>query len=388
MYDVIVVGQGLSGMLSAIWLKKMGKSVAIVHQGTGRIIQSTGLMDILSGTNGNIEQMINEFQVNDWNNAFIQDGLSSYKSLIDSLGYPYQGDEKSPVEVITGSGLLKWTGLYPETVNPIPKKGHLLIVSFKEVGDFQSAYAKGNLQKERPELKIDTVTVSLGKTSFRTMTQLDAGKLLEKQEVRNSVIKQIKEKLKTMSSTKPDLFVFPSALGVMEWKTVIKDLKEQLGTSITEAVGMPPNATAVRLNELLRKEMIRLGVRQYADTTVIGSLVKNDEIKQLTMINSGKTQLLDAKKYILASGGILGGGLEKTDNGLIEKAFGLNINQNGKYNKTISNLFIVGATQGSHVTRYGITGGIYSILSSYEAVSFINDANNRNYTIKGGDKAC
>lgn len=34
MYDVVVVGQGLTGMLTAIWGRKQGQRVALVSSGT------------------------------------------------------------------------------------------------------------------------------------------------------------------------------------------------------------------------------------------------------------------------------------------------------------------------------------------------------------------
>ncbi|OEF99373.1 hypothetical protein BHF71_01935 [Vulcanibacillus modesticaldus] len=363
MFDVIVIGQGLTGMLTAIWLKKKGKSVAIVHQGTGKIIQSTGLMDILPGMDGTIEDLIKEYQIERWNDVFIKESIESFNMLMRDLGYPYRGDVGKPVEVITGSGHIKLTGLFPETIVPFPKKGNIAIVSFKEITDFQSEYVKGNLQKRRPELVIYSVNVSLGKNSNRTMNQLDAARLLEKSDVRKYVIAQIKKYFDKKVIDKLDLVVFPSVLGVMEWKTVLNEFEMEIGSPITEAVGMPPNATAIRLNEFLKKEMIRQGIRLYSDTTVISAKVEKRRIEKINIVNN-KFNNLKAKNYVLATGEVLGGGLEDA---------------------SLSNLFVVGATNDSKVTRYGITGGIYSILSSYEAVSMISGAYSHGNTIKGGD---
>ena len=371
MYDYIVIGQGLTGMLSAIWARERGASVALISQGEGRIIQSTGVMDLIPGDRGNIIKMLEEYNINSWDDFTIKNGIDKFKSLLNRLDYPYHGNIYNPVEIITGSGHLKSTGLYPETIQPIiqpiPEKGHIMIIGFREIADFQPKYIKGNLSKDRPELKISTMNISLGKRSLRTMTQLDAARMLEDQENRKYVLKQIKEQLKVQSAHSINLFVFPSALGILEWKVIIEELKEELQAPVTEAVGMPPNAAAIRLYEVLKKEMIRLGVRLYSNTQVIGSKVENDILKSIKIKNSISGEL-KAKKYVIAAGGIIGGGLEQTAKGLKEKVLGIEINQNGEYLSTIKNVYLVGASQGMHVIRNGITGGVFSILSSYTAI--------------------
>lgn len=367
MYDYIVIGQGLTGMLSAIWAREKGASVALISQGEGRIIQSTGVMDLIPGEKGNIINMIEKYNINSWNDLMIKNGIDKFKTLLKRLNYPYHGNIYNPVEIITGAGHLKSTGLYPETINPIPKQGHVMVIGFQEIADFQPKYIKGNLSKERPELNISTIYISLGKRALRTMTQLDAARMLEERENRKYVLKQIKEQLRVQSAHSISLFVVPSSLGIPEWKMIIEEFKEELQAPVTEVVGMPPNATAIRLYEVLKKEMIRQGVRLYSDTQVIGSKIENDIVKSIKIKNSTLGEL-KAKTYVIAAGGILGGGFELTTRGLKEKVLGVKINQNGEYLSPIKNVYSVGASQGLHVIRNGITGGVYSILSSYMAV--------------------
>jgi|GEM_PF-3205100 len=372
MFDVIVIGKGLTGMLSAIWAKAAGNSVAVVHQGSGRIVQSTGLMDILPGTDGNIDELIQAYQLASLGKDVIQEAVSEFTRLLERLGYPYSGDIYSPVEVITGSGHLKWTGLYPGTVVPIPQEGSAVIISFSELGDFQASYVQGNLQSEREKLQIAAVNIPLGRRSARTMTQLDVARLIENSEFRNSLIQKIKKQMSARSLAKPNFFVFPAVLGVGNWRVVVKDLEDQLGSPVIEAVGMPPNATAIRLSEALEKELIRVGVRIYSDVLVNGCEVVNNQIKEIRMISGKQQRTLAAANYLIATGGILGGGLEVTLQGLRENVLGLSINSDGQYLESFENLLTVGASQGKQVTRYGITGGIYSIISSFCAVKSLD----------------
>lgn len=380
MYDVVVIGQGLTGMLSAIWAKEQGESVALVHQGAGRILQSTGVMDILPASDGDINDLINEYKLDDSNNAFIDEGISKYKELMKKIGYPYMGDINSKAEIVTGSGHCKYTAMYPETIKPIPEKGHIVIISIQEIADFQATFAKENLKKCKPDLEIDTVNVDIGTRSFRTMTQLDVARLLEKDDIRASFIAQINEKINDKNLENVDLFVIPAVLGVNDWRKVKEDFETKLGAPITEAVGMPPNATSIRLYERLRKELIRSGVRLYSESNVIASEIVDNNIKSIKVENINRVIDLKADKYILATGGVIGGGLNLTADGLKETALGIEIDETGKPLQKLENLYMVGASNGLEVVRSGITGGIYSILSSYKAVS------SNNFKDEGGDR--
>jgi len=383
MYDVVVIGQGLSGMLSAIWAKEQGHSVALVHQGSGKLIQATGLLDILPGTNGSFDQMVKQYKIDNWNSTILQDGVEHFKKLMNKLNLKYYGDGKHPVEVVTGSGHIKSTGLYPETYKPIPAKGKVIVVGFQEIADFQPTYAMANLKEDRPQLEVEAINVTLGKRSFRTMTQLDAARLLEDKAIRSQLIQQIKQQMNAEELSKPDLFIFPAALGVMNWKEVVTDLETGLGSAITEAAGMPPNASAVRLNEILKKELIRQGVRMYTDTMVIGSNIINQQVQSIQLKNSSnRISALKGTNYVLATGGVLGGGLEKTATGFKEQVLGIEVNTNGEFIDDLQNVSFVGASKGTKVLSYGITGGLYSILSSYQAVLALKNTHN------GGTQAC
>ncbi|MFV9511500.1 FAD-binding protein [Tepidibacillus sp. LV47] len=368
MYDLVVIGQGFTGMLSAIWAKEEGASVAIISQGTGKILQSTGVMDILPGTEGTMNDLIREYQIKGWNSLFIEGGIKRFKTMMKRLGNPYQGSIQQPVQIVTGSGYLKSTALYPSTITPIPETGHIVVIGFQEISDFQPTYVAENLASERPELTIDHFSISLGHRSLRTMTQLDAARLLEQEEIRNQVIAGIKRKMKSLSISTPDLVIIPSVLGVIEWKKVWEDFTNQLSAKVTEAVGMPPNATAIRLHEQLRKEMTRLGVRQYMNSKVIGRKQGKQMIESVMVRNTNQTISIEGKAFVLATGGILGGGMEQMVNGITETALGLEVDQKGNLINPYDNLYLVGASQGLHVTRYGITGGIFSILSSFQAI--------------------
>ncbi len=364
MYDVIVVGQGLTGLLSAIVARKQNKKVALVAKGTGKMLQSTGLMDLVPGSNKDFSQWMELYGLSNREKITVKDAINEFKRLTEKIGYEYVGDVDKLANVVTSSGHLKSTALYPKTITPIPEKGRVVIVGFNEIVDFQPEFLKGNLQKVRPDLQIGTMSVRLDKNSQRTLTQLDAARALDEKDSREHILKQIKEKMKTKSTEGVDLFIFPAALGVQQWEEVHTQFCTELKAKVTEAPGLPPNATAIRLHERLRKEAIKLGVRFYADTEVNG-FSKKGTINEITIKMNNRSAKLQSDHLLICTGGILGGGLEQTAKGLKETTLQLSVNKEGAYVNLPNHVYPVGASLGTNVIHYGITGGIYSVVSSY-----------------------
>lgn len=64
MYDEIIVGQGLTGLLTAIWSREEGKQVALVSTGLGKIFQSAGVLDILPGEDSRFADLMEKYKLN------------------------------------------------------------------------------------------------------------------------------------------------------------------------------------------------------------------------------------------------------------------------------------------------------------------------------------
>ncbi|MEQ6375643.1 FAD-binding protein [Bacillaceae bacterium S4-13-56] len=372
MYDVVVIGQGLTGVLSAIYAKKKNLSVALVSEGVGRIAQSTGVMDLLPGSNGNLEDWKKFFQIDQEGESILDKATQEFLSLTNDIAYPYYGNLGTPISMVTGSGYVKQTRLYPKTISALPKKGKVVIVGISELLDFRPEFMKGNLQDHNHQLEIETISISIKKDTQRVLTQLDVARLLDQKEIRERFIQNIKRQL---VSENVDLFIFPASLGLRHWEEVLTDLERELRAKVTEAPGMPPNATAYRLFEALRKDSIKLGIRYYSNTTVSGANFENEKVESITVHNHNRATTVKGRSFILATGGLLGGGLDIQESIWAENALHLPMNDQGECIYVPSNVSIAGATKNQERTRYGITGGIYSIFSSYLSVYTLLEEN-------------
>ncbi|WP_280768488.1 FAD-binding protein [Salipaludibacillus daqingensis] len=376
MFDVVIIGQGLAGLLTAIRAKQENKRVAVIAEGTGKIMQSTGFMDLIPSSSQNLDESKHLFLQKNISEELIDQSVEWFKALMNEINLPYEGSVHFLSPVVTGAGYVKNTALYPTTVRPIPNKGDILIVGLNGIIDFQPTYVKENLMKERPDLNVSTVTVDFFKGSGRVLSQVDAARAMDDKQVRARFITSLKNEMRTKEIATPDLMIFPSCLGMVNHKDVIEDLNDSIGP-VTEAPGLPPNAAAIRLHDALHHYAVKKGVRFYEDETVFHAKVYDGVVTEVLTGNQTKPQAIKLKQLVVASGGILGGGLEQVSTGLSDRTLSLPITSEGTLVDPINNIFYIGSSSKMPWSETWISGGIYTISSSYSVPFTSMDEKNK-----------
>jgi glycerol-3-phosphate dehydrogenase subunit B len=107
----------------------------------------------------------------------------------------------------------------------------------------------------------------------------------------------------------------------------MNDLRGRAGAEIFEIPTLPPSVPGVRLTNALRHHLRKLGVRVDVNMDVIGFQAEGDRVLWVESEASGRPLKHRAEKFLLATGGILGGGI--------------NTDQTGKIWETIFNLPLV-----------------------------------------------
>lgn len=371
MYDVAIIGEGLSGLLTALAARKQGWRTALLTKGAGRIVQSSGVIDLIPGQKGNLDDWLHFHGLKASDKQAVSQSVTHFKELMNELHLPYHGSVDRLVSLVTASGQLKQVVLYPESFTPIPEKGTIAFVSFDALPDFQGSFAGACLAAARPELTVRQMTVHLTTDSERPLNPLDIARLLERRVVRNDCIEQIREQLSRQSLAQPDLLVFPSVLGVTSNGETLAAFQQAFSAPVTEAPGLPPNAAALRLFLTLREEALRRGVRFYMDAAVSGATRSGNRLQALSCQSACRSFELRASHIVLATGGVLGGGFEKTINGTRETALHLACDPDGRILDPPKNLHLVGAALGEQHTSCGITGGLFTIFSCAQAIQAI-----------------
>ena len=115
----------------------------------------------------------------------------------------------------------------------------------------------------------------------------------------------------------------PAILGLDAHAAVLETLQRTVDAPIFEIPTLPPSVPGVRLFKALRAELERLDVRVEAGMDVIGAeIVLNDDdgsprIAWVTSETSARPLRHHAANFVLATGGILGGGFDSDPAGRV-----------------------------------------------------------------------
>jgi glycerol-3-phosphate dehydrogenase subunit B len=121
----------------------------------------------------------------------------------------------------------------------------------------------------------------------------------------------------------------PAILGLDDHSAALADLSVTADAPVFEIPTLPPSVPGMRLFKALRARLWRMGVRVDAGMEAIGAstIAANGaagRVQWVETATSSRPLKLQAKSYLLATGGILGGGFDSDHTGRIwETVFGL-----------------------------------------------------------------
>jgi glycerol-3-phosphate dehydrogenase subunit B len=116
----------------------------------------------------------------------------------------------------------------------------------------------------------------------------------------------------------------PAILGVEEHARVHKVLADTLNAPVFEIPTLPPSVPGIRLYRTLAHRLAQLGVRIETNMEVTGFHAHDNAIQYIETATAARPLRHEAKHFLLATGGILGGGFVGGEDGIVhETVFGL-----------------------------------------------------------------
>lgn len=107
----------------------------------------------------------------------------------------------------------------------------------------------------------------------------------------------------------------PAILGLHEHHTVMATLARELAAPIFEIPTLPPSVPGIRLTNALRRHLATQGVRVEVGMEVIGSHLEEGRVAWVETATSARPLKHRATTFLLATGGVLGGGFTSDHNG-------------------------------------------------------------------------
>lgn len=332
MLDVLVIGGGLAGMAAALAAAEAGCKTRLAAEGGGSLLVGAGTIDLWGGSDpaapfpGNPLEALSDLPAGHpyglVGAAAVAEAAGRLQAICQSAGYPLLGREDGTNWLLpTPIGTVRPAWLVPAAMaaGDVRAGGETLLVGFSELKDFYPRLMADNLNRLagyggrcRP------LQVSLGLPDDRDLTPVQIAAALEQPKTLAALAAAIRPHLGQATRVG-----FPAVLGFAAHGRVMAELTGALGVSVFEFAILPPSVPGARLNQILLDALQAAGVQLALNASVAGVEVEEDRVLAAVVRGPGRPLRLTARQFVLASGGIYGGGLVGEGQRLRETVFDL-----------------------------------------------------------------
>ena len=309
-FDVIVIGGGLSGFMSAAVSANRGQRVALLTYGSGSLPLASGAIDFLNAEVPD-EAIKNLPAHHPYKKIGLKNIDAAAKFFCDvtaQADLPYNGRLSAQIPIVTAVGTLKYSCLVPESMDAskLADKKKIFVAGIKGLKDFYAAMIIDNLKKYFPDKIFEAATLDLKLLGGRDITCMDAAQLLTGNE------QIFADGLKKLNATEDDVIIIPPILG-LEGNSSRAAVKSQLRAEIFETTCLPPSPPGIRLQRAFIKYLQKSGVKIFENSKVVRGVVEGKKITGVVVENAVREKIFPAKKIILATGGYYSGGITMRD---------------------------------------------------------------------------
>lgn len=365
--EILVIGGGLAGITSAIAAARRGTDVRLVCHKKTSLRQASGLIDSLGyvpprtepEAADEITQRRKDFRTVRANRGEYEGPLVRPSDGFDSLpeSHPYSilgikalqaglqlfdditGDRYCGAHtdrnalIPTFGGSIKPTSRYPKAVAAglASDDRPMCIVGFRSQTEFDARLIASNLENADVPFSVSGIEIPFAESLqadariTRLAKALDHDETLEGTPIREALVEAVKPHLDDAARVG-----FPAVLGDDQTEEVRADLSERLGADVFEIPMGPPSLLGLRLEDLLYDALDDEGVHYETGNPVVDykrDATNGDRIDRVIVDHKGRDVPYHADQYILATGGLVGKGIESDRNRVREPLFDCHVPQ-------------------------------------------------------------
>lgn len=329
MPDLLVIGAGLAGLTAAYIAAKAGLRVKVIAKGLGAVHWGAGTIDVLGyHLNGNpspIQRPLEAFQSLTETHPQhpyvllgadrVAEALEIFRALTGEIGLPYSGAAIPGENLLLPSpaGAARPTFLAPQAqlAGDLQRADPLLIVGLRGMRDFFPTLIAANLRKLGHRARAAFLPLSLI-TDRRDSTPVQLAAELEQPARRARLAAELKR-----VAQPGERIGLPAILGVSRHLAALADLQAGAGAPIFEIPTLPPSVPGLRLHTALCQRLAELGVRVEVGMQAIGCRMEQGRVLWVETETSARPLRHRATYFLLATGGILGGGFDSDHTGRV-----------------------------------------------------------------------
>lgn len=330
-YDTIVIGAGIAGLMAAIGRAERGERVLVLAKGHGTTHWAAGCVDLLDAGEdplaavGELIAARPEHPYALAGRDALEQGVARLRAACEAAGYPLVGNLHRNLLLPTALGALRPTALAPATMaagesRQLADGRPTLIAGLHELRDFFPPLIAANLRAQG--CAADGVYLELPPTDrSRDYNPAVLARLFEREEFRARIGSQLAEQVRRGGYARVGL---PAVLGQKRAGEVVHDLQHRAGALIFEIPTLPTSMPGARIFHALEAALLQLGGRVQIGSFVQRAEAEGERLAAVFSEAAAREQRHQARRWVLATGGVAGGGLRAFHTGeLRETALGL-----------------------------------------------------------------
>ena len=333
-FDTIIIGGGLSGLISGIYLSQRGQRCVIISSGQSALHFSSGSFDLLNNLpDGTSVQKpldaISELVKQAPTHPYAKLGENKFKELarqaeefLKNAGISTQGDHEENHYRVTPMGTLKPTWLTlknlliseNEKCLPIQHPGLFNITGFL---DFYMRFIADEFLKMGAKCSIHSINFPALENLRKNPTEMrsvNIARVFDKQEN----IKELARILKAESGD-CDSIILPAITGLNR-EDVVDYLRKEINKPIYLLPTLPPSVPGIHTQQKLRSVFQQNGGVFMLGDNVLRADIKGNRISQIYSFNHGDIPFV-GQNFILATGSYFSQGLIASTEKIYEPIF-------------------------------------------------------------------
>ena len=323
MLDLLVIGAGLAGLSAAITAAKAGLQVRVIAKGMGVTHWHAGTIDVLGylpGDDSPIQVPLTAAQTLPSEHPYqllgaerLHNALALFPTWLSAsqLGYAGAPNAEQNLLLPTAIGAARPTWLAPQAqlAGDLSRGDPMLIVGFTGLRDFYPKWIAENLSKLGHSARAEFLPFDL-LTDLRDRNNVQLAEGLEAPARRARLAAALKK-----LHQPGERIGLPALLGMNEHPAVWRELQTAVGAPIFEIPTLPPSVPGIRLYRALSQKLTALGGRIESNMEVIGFQADDQQIRWVETATSARPLKHRAANFLLATGGVLGGGFNSDHTG-------------------------------------------------------------------------
>ena len=321
MLDLLIIGAGLAGLTAALRAAEAGLRVKVIAKGMGALYWTAGTLDVL-GYVGVEERAVTD----PWQHIAELDERHPYRIVgaeasqravdwfcnsVNALGLAYSGGDKGNIRTPSPAGAWRPSYRVPagQRAGDATDDRPMVIVGFRGMRDFYPHLIARNLAAQGQSVRAAMLPWSvLSEQRDRNSVQL--AEAVDDPRTQQRLIDALK--LVVKSGERVGL---PAILGLYNHAQALAMLQQGLNADIFEIPTLPPSVPGIRLATALRHAIERHGVRVEIGMEAAGFHAENGVIQYVETATSARPLKHRASAFLLATGGVLGGGFDSNHEG-------------------------------------------------------------------------